>query len=254
MSTAHITQTTAEILDRLCHTAAQAVGGLAAEVAVWDDTEKQLIIHAFSGPPPPARGWAIGDGALGRAWREPKPRLDSSLADLEPDALSFATKAGADAVFILPITNSTRVIGLLLVFRSGNPGRVWDDIDLLRLFAQQAAIALENGELAARQQALAHGLALASRELEAEVTRRQAAEAALRQVQEQFAVLFRNSPVGIALARLDDGILLDANDLRAPGGLQSRRAHRAFQHRVGCALGRTARKSGGPGSTARFGA
>ena len=214
MSTGQITQSTVQILARLCQTAAQAVGGLAAEVAVWDDAEKQLIIHAFSGPPPPARGWAIGDGALGRAWREPKPMLASSLADLEPDALSFATAAGADAVFILPITNPTRVMGLLLVFRRGNPGLVWDDIDLLDLFAQQAANALENGELAARQQSLADSLAAANRELEAEVARRQAAEAALCQVQERFAILFRNSPAGIALARLDDGILLDANAIQ----------------------------------------
>jgi hypothetical protein len=155
MSQAQITHRTVEILERLCHSAAQAVSGLAVNVVVWDDVEKLLVIRAFSGLQPLARGWPAGHGDLGRAWRKPESTFIPTLASLEPEVRAFATTAGADAVFIVPIAGAKGVQGMLLVLRRGFPGAASDDLRLLSIFAEQAANALGNVEVQATQPALA---------------------------------------------------------------------------------------------------
>jgi hypothetical protein len=177
MSHTQITHGTTEILERLCRSAAQAVGGLAVNVVVWDEVEKLLIIRAVSGLQPLARGWRPGPGDLGRAWRQPQPSFSPTLAGLEPEMRSFAATAGADAVFIVPIAGAKSVQGLLLVFRRGNPGAVSDDLRLLGIFAEQAANALANVAAPAPQPALAGSRAPAAGKLEPKHTWRPPADA-----------------------------------------------------------------------------
>ena len=89
---------------------------------------------------------------------------------------SFATTAGADAVYIVPITSAKSVQGLLLVLRRGSPGAVSDDLRLLGIFAEQAANALGNVEAPAPQPALAGSRAPAASNLKPKHARRPPAD------------------------------------------------------------------------------
>lgn len=91
-------------------------------------------------------------------------------------------------------------------------------IDTARLVAENNLRGLY-GELEARVAERTAELTLANQKLETQIAERRQIEADLRQSRERFGILFRNSPTGIVLARLADGIYLDANDsfLRATG-------------------------------------
>jgi diguanylate cyclase (GGDEF)-like protein/PAS domain S-box-containing protein len=71
---------------------------------------------------------------------------------------------------------------------------------------------LLNSELDGRVLERTEQLTQVNQQLHSEVTERKQAETALRESQERFAILFRNSPAAIALARLEDGRYLDVNE------------------------------------------
>ena len=161
------------ILERLCRAAAGAVGGLVATAALWDEQEEQLVVHAASDPSTLPAGLAIAPGSMEASWQERRPLLAEVPADLSAEEVSLARTIGAGAVLAVPIMTREYAWGLLLLFSWRVPLFASDDLALLALLAEQAAVALGYGSLLAEQRSLIEQLRrrtvqleVANRELE----------------------------------------------------------------------------------------
>jgi PAS domain S-box-containing protein len=96
----------------------------------------------------------IGEGFIGRAWREMRPTSASAPVNWGADEARLEAVVEASVLYAVPIATAARAWGLLLVFRHYRSLFPADDLDLLNLFAEQSAIVLENNELVAQQQTL----------------------------------------------------------------------------------------------------
>ncbi|MCI0398087.1 MAG: ATP-binding protein [Chloroflexi bacterium] len=164
-----IVESPAAILDRLCRTGGRVTGSLATVVALWDEAENGLKIQATHGRPAATTDTlSIGEGAVGRAWRERRPAVASTLADFgSAEAVDLATAVGAGALLAVPMAAAGQAWGLLLAFPRSSPLFAADDLALLALLAEQSAIALDYITLLAEQRAAAAQLKAANKELEA---------------------------------------------------------------------------------------
>jgi len=84
-------------------------------------------------------------------------------------------------------------------------------IDIARQQAEND-LRLLNAELDGRVLERTEQLTRVNQQLNNEVTERKQIESALRESEERYAILFRNSPAAITLTRLDDGHYLDVNE------------------------------------------
>jgi signal transduction histidine kinase len=154
-------------LERLCRIAAEAVGGLAAVVGLWDETEKALRIRASTMPAALPVGTAISQGPAKQAWEEGQALAANIPGDLSPDEAPLAAAVGAGALLMVPIATKERSSGLLIAFTWRMPLFVADDLSLLSLFAEQTAIALGYATLLSEQQTLIRQLHRRTAQLEA---------------------------------------------------------------------------------------
>jgi signal transduction histidine kinase len=154
-------------LDHLCRAGTRAVGGLAAVVVLWDETEQQLRIRASSNPRALSGALTGSDGVVQRAWRERQPLLARTPADFGPADAALAASVGAGALIVVPLVTVERAWGLLIVCHRRAPLFVEDDIQLLALFAEQSASTLAYAALLSEQQHLVAQLQQRSAQLEA---------------------------------------------------------------------------------------
>jgi signal transduction histidine kinase len=150
----------------LCQTGTRVVDGLAALVAIWDETRQRLEIQASTSKPALSGPIAAGEGAIGRAWRERRPVAAATPADFGPDDAPLTAAIEAGALLAVPIATQEHSWGLLIVFLGRGPLFVSDDLNLLGLLAEQGAIALDYAGLLAEQQALIEQLRQRTAELE----------------------------------------------------------------------------------------
>ncbi|HEU5103791.1 MAG TPA: ATP-binding protein [Roseiflexaceae bacterium] len=141
-------------LNQLCRMGTRAVGGLAAAVALHDKTGEMLTIHASSGHPALAGDLRANSGTLGRAWTERQPMIARTQADFGVDVVPLAAAVGASALLIVPIATTEHAWGVLIVFMYRGPLFAIDDLNLLALFTEQSAIALDYAALLEEQQAV----------------------------------------------------------------------------------------------------
>jgi signal transduction histidine kinase len=154
-------------LDQLCLMGTRAVGGLAAAVALSDEAGQQLTIRTSSAYPALAGSLTVSGGAIGRAWHERQPTVARAEADFGLDIAPLAAVAGAGALFAVPIATTQHAWGLLVIFLNRGPLFATDDLNLLALFTEQAAIALDYAALLEEQQALVTQLHQQTAQLEA---------------------------------------------------------------------------------------
>jgi signal transduction histidine kinase len=162
-----IVKNPAEILERLCQTTNQFTGSLMSTVALWDEEEKCLKIQApVSEPTETIAVPAIGEGAIGRAWRNRQPAAAHTSADFgSTKVVQLAAEVGARTLLAIPVTAS-QTQGVLLAFLQSTPLFVADDLDLLELVAEQSAISLDYVTLLAEQKAVLAQLQASNQELE----------------------------------------------------------------------------------------
>jgi PAS domain S-box-containing protein len=135
-----------DLLRLILKSAVELVSGRAGMIALADPNNETLRVAAVYGIPshlvdhfaPLVRGVPYREGQEGENFPElvSQLRLIAAKADL-----------GLTQVIRLPLTIAGEFIGLIYVFQSGNYYFVEDAPNLLRSFAEQAAIAVRNARL-----------------------------------------------------------------------------------------------------------
>lgn len=135
-----------DLLRLILKSAVELVSGQAGLIALLDPDGETLRVAAVYGIPPHlvdhfaplVRGVPYQDGQEGDNFPELVDRLRSIAREAD---------LGLTQVIRLPLRAGDEVIGLIYVFQSGNYYFVEDAPNLLRSFAEQAAIAVKNARL-----------------------------------------------------------------------------------------------------------
>lgn len=151
----------------LCETAQRALGGRAALAAVSASGELPLTIQAATLPRLMDDQVAVSGGAIGRAWVDHRPVVANRPAEFSTEGARLAAIVGAEALCAVPISTLERRWGLLVVLLQRRPLFPEDDLELMRLLSEQAALALDQQALLDEQQALVQNLRERSSQLEA---------------------------------------------------------------------------------------
>ena len=138
-------------LDYLGPAAARATGGVWAAVAIREGDDRMLTLHVDSLSAGVMQTAGVGsvvvDGqapALARAWREHQP-----IAASRPESWGAGLQTIAEAVggvrgaLIAPLIASSRIYGLFLVLTDRDSPFADDDLAVLAVLAEQAALSLE---------------------------------------------------------------------------------------------------------------
>jgi PAS domain S-box-containing protein len=91
----------------------------------------------------------LGEGAVGRAAiaREPIELPDIEAAAYDPRLRSLMEKSGFQAILNVPLLQEDRIVGGLAVYRKAPGEYSRETVDLLRTFADQSVLAIENARL-----------------------------------------------------------------------------------------------------------
>jgi signal transduction histidine kinase len=155
------------MLDSLCSTAVRAVGGRAAVAATGPAEAAQLNIEATTHPALYSGTLDLGNAIMARAWKERRPTAARRPDHLSPEGKRLASQVGATSLLAVPIQTAERAWGLLIVLLQRSLLFPDDDLGLLALLCEQAAMALEQLALVREQQALVADLRERSGQLEA---------------------------------------------------------------------------------------
>jgi signal transduction histidine kinase len=155
------------ILSILCETAMRAVGGRGGLAAQWVDAESRFVVRAATDATWVMAGLTPQSGVMAAAWQSGEPRLARRLEEMSPDGRRLSEAAGASAMMAVPIATRERKWGLLVTLLRRSPLFPDDDLHLLQLLAEQAALALEQASLLEAQQALVSDLRARTVQLEA---------------------------------------------------------------------------------------
>jgi signal transduction histidine kinase len=123
--------------------AAQSLGAANASIGLWDE---EAGVLRFSGD------WGQMDHAptirttAGRAFLDQRPAFTPEVRPDNP-LYSRAEYAHAKAVMAAPITAGTRRLGVLTVYSPRTPIFAEEDLELVKLLADQAAVVLESRAL-----------------------------------------------------------------------------------------------------------
>jgi len=156
-----------DTLKHLCPAATRAVGGLASTVWLRDEPSGQWTLSASDRPDPPLTTISGEEGAIGQVWQEQRPIFVLTPEAMGQEGALFAAAIRASAQFVVPIATQEKAWGVLAVFVGHSPLFTDDDLEVLRLFAEQAAAALESAELIRQQREVLQQLEAANKELEA---------------------------------------------------------------------------------------
>ena len=127
-------------LQRLCEAALRATGGAYALAALWDEPAGRLLPRASSRLTEEYRRPPLEEATIQEVWR----RRKAAIVQVAPAAASgeAGEREGVSAYFVLPIQLQDRAWGLLLVALLRAPLFASDDLALLSLFCEQAAISM----------------------------------------------------------------------------------------------------------------
>lgn len=151
------TERVTESLDKLTDYTVRGVGGKGAVILLWDEREQSFAIQESAQTPELTGNIPLENARLvGEVWRS----REASFVHLTPDIYARMSEGSrrladhfkATGVYIVPIGTPRQQLGLLLVFLQRRSLFLEDDINLLKLFAEQSAITIIY-ELTERKQA-----------------------------------------------------------------------------------------------------
>lgn len=133
--------------------AASSIGAANAHIGLWDATE-QLLVYRHEGQ---ARPFRIDlPSTTADAYNHQRARFSAGIPDDDSPATQMRREFGAHTVLAAPITAGDKQLGVLTVYAARAPIFADDDLELIQLLADQAAVILESRTLideAARVQA-----------------------------------------------------------------------------------------------------
>jgi signal transduction histidine kinase len=135
---------TATIVQALEQGAAASVGTLHASIGLWDEVEQVLRFGSE------ARRFALapdGDEPALRAFRLQQPIFSPHTRYADPVHVNLQLNTIASAVLAAPITAGTRRLGVLVAYAPRAPIFADDDLALIQLLADHAAVILESRAL-----------------------------------------------------------------------------------------------------------
>jgi PAS domain S-box-containing protein len=173
----------------------EAPGG---SLYIVDQTEGDLVLVVSHGHRRDHTGTRIspGEGIAGRALKSGHPISVDDYSRWEGRAAAWEDEQ-ITAALSVPLKRGGQIIGTLgfeAIARPGSFGK--RDVGVATLFANQAAIAIENARLYEQAQQ--------------EIAERMRAEEAVRESEEKYRELFESSSDGILLHNME-GVLVDAN-------------------------------------------
>jgi len=210
------------LLELILERAVALSGGVSGSVRLWDEAAQLLVRRVAVGAAAqiPNRPLRLGEGVAGVVARTRRGVLLEAYP-ASPHALPHvAAQMGAVALLCEPLLYRDRLIGVLALYgRTGGRPFAPADQALLRLFADQAAIAIENARLldAVRQ----------------ELASRREAEETLR----FHAAIATGMAEGIVLVRASDRLIVHTNPI----------FDRLFGYAAGELVGQPVRVLGAPG-------
>lgn len=119
--------------------------GARATIGLWDPDGQALLFRA----PHPALPARVSEGR-DLAWRvfeSQRPAYHANAATAHPEGAAAYRSAGVRSALLAPITAGDRRLGVLEVFTSREPIFDEDDLALVELLADQAAVTLESRAL-----------------------------------------------------------------------------------------------------------
>jgi signal transduction histidine kinase len=137
-------QDTAAIVDALQQGAAESVGIAQASIGLWDETAQVLCFDRN------ARLLSIVADAETpevSAFRQQQPLFAAHIHTTHPPSKASQSAAGSSMVLAAPITAGTRRLGVLVAYAPRAPIFAEDDLALMQLLADQAAVILESRAL-----------------------------------------------------------------------------------------------------------
>lgn len=155
------------ILPILCDMAQRALGGRAAVAALDSGQPDQLIVRAATLPALDGMVLNLTQGPLLTAWRGRRPVTGNQRRELSPAALRLLDAVGGDALCAVPIATPERAWGVLVVLLMRRSLFPDDDLELMRLMAEQAAVTLDQNILLNEQDDLIGHLRERTAQLEA---------------------------------------------------------------------------------------
>jgi PAS domain S-box-containing protein len=142
------------VLQRVLERAVSLLGVTGGELATFDEWQKDLVIAASHNMPADAVGtrMAIGEGAMGKVAETQQPLVIPRYQDWEGRSGQY-TSVELQSVIAIPLLIGQRLVGAIAAVHD-DPSRDFGvaDVNVLKFFAPQAAIAIENARLLAAAQ------------------------------------------------------------------------------------------------------
>jgi PAS domain S-box-containing protein len=136
-----------------------------------------------------------GEGAAGTVAQSGEPLIIDNYRTWSGRATVFEEEQPFTAVISVPMTWQDEVTGVIHVMDDGEERRFTkDDLELLTLFGNQAAIAIQNTRLVEQVQGHVAELERINEELQREIIRAKTAAEALRESERKFRALAEQSP------------------------------------------------------------
>jgi PAS domain S-box-containing protein len=182
------------LLEHIVRRAMELAGVDSGGLLFWDDAAHRLVPQVYLGA---LRGLlptsiALGEGLVGRVAAERRGQFVNDYPAWPGARPEAVTRTSVTATLAEPLLYGERLIGVINLARTEGQGTFTEaDAALLRLFADHAAIAIENARLYTAAQR--------------EVVGRMDAEARLREREQRLALAIAGSGVGIWDWRVQTG-------------------------------------------------
>ncbi len=137
--------TTEAIVRELERGAAASTGAPSASIGLWDEERGVLHFSMPDGSPFDYKPEPTMPG--GRAWLTQQPAFSANTARDNPDYAEVVNTFGSQAILSAPITAGERRLGVLSAYSPRAPIFAEDDLELVKLLADQAAVILESRAL-----------------------------------------------------------------------------------------------------------
>jgi PAS domain S-box-containing protein len=202
------------LLQEIVERAAGLLGATGGELGLYDEIHQDLYIAVSYnlGKDYVGARYALGEGAMGRVAQTGEPLI---IEDYHTWAGGLPQYAHVHATLAAPLQVGGRLVGVFTTATT-DPSQKFTpaDLHLLNLFAQQAAIAIDNARLydQAQQEIAERGRAEAELREYQEHLEESVAErtAELRDSEERYRSLFDGVPVGL-YRTTPEGRIVDAN-------------------------------------------